>query len=296
MLIKSVLNVINLLSEKTINGLYKMQDDILYRSMGFDELLGILKEKGFKPSPVDKDKPRNKRKDSVIYDFQREKERLQDIEQDNVQIYRKQKLPKNKVRGYFKSFSRSLNDFLSINFADGKNKVVVAFYKEPLKNLRGAKLMPLGWLINHYDNYDLPNDTYISAKNELEDRLYYNGEFLPFRSNDLTKYIKAVYINLSSVTSDRVEQLKKILSFLRKENIDIRYAGENIDFKDLTPLRLQRSISNKKMIVDKGPGDKPDKDKEPEQYSKWLKRKNKIEKLKKEIEEAPALEYLEPKK
>ena len=292
MLIKDVLNNTQLISEKIINGKYVMQDDILYRSTGFNELLEILTKKGFSPNSADNNKPKYKRKDSVIYDFQAEKERLKDIPYKDAQKRRKLKLPKNKIKGYFKSFSRSLNDFLSINFANHKNKVIVAFYKEPLKNLRGAKLIPLGWLINHYDNYELSGDTYISAKNELEDRLYYNADFLPFNSKDLSKYIKAVYINPSVITPDRYEQLKKILTILRNENIDIRYMDSNTNFDNLTHLALRRSLSTKKTIADRPMEEMPDEKTKPNEYRKWLNKKNKLDNIKKNIENSSGLEYL----
>ena len=292
MLIKDVLSNTRLIFEKIINGKYVMQDDILYRSTGFNELLEILTKKGFSPNSADSHKPKNKRKDSVIYDFQAEKERLKDISYKDAQKQRKLKLPKNKIRGYFKSFSRSLNDFLSINFANRENKVIIAFYKEALKNLRGAKLIPLGWLINHYDNYELSGDTYISTKNELEDRLYYNGDFLPFNSKKLSKYIKAVYINPNAITPDRYEEFKKIISILGNENIDIRYMGPKTNFDNLTHLALRRSSSIKKAIADTPVGEAPDKETNPKEYNKWSKKKNRADNMKKDIEKSSGLEYL----
>lgn len=292
MLIKDVLNNTQLILEKIINGKYVMQDDILYRSTGFNELLEILTKKGFSPNSADNHKPRSERRDSVIYDFQAEKERLKDISYKDAQKRRKLKLPKNKIRGYFKSFSRSLNDFLSINFANRENKVIIAFYKEPLKNLRGAKLIPLGWLINHYDNYELSGDSYISTKNELEDRLYYNGDFLPFNSEELSKYIKAVYVNPAAITPDRYEQFKKIITILRNENIDIRYMGPNTNFDNLTHLALRRSLSSKKTVADKPAREAPDKETNSKEYDKWLKKKKKLDNIKKDIESSSSLEYL----
>lgn len=292
MLIKDVLNNTQLISEKIINGKYVMQDDILYRSTGFNELLAILTKKGFSPNSADAHRPKYDRKDSVIYDFQAEKERLKDISYKDAQKRRKLKLPKNRIKGYFKSFSRSLNDFLSINFANRENKAIIAFYKEPLKNLRGAKLIPLGWLINHYDNYELSGDTYISAKNELEDRLYYDGDFLPFKGDDLSKYIKAVYINPDRITPDRYEQFKEIITILRNENIDIRYMDSNTNFDNLTHLALRRSLSTKKTIADRPMGEMPDEKTKPKEYSKWLKKKNKLDNIKKDIEDSSSLEYL----
>lgn len=245
MLINDVIKSISFLLEARKNGKYIMQDDILYRMMNIKELKDILVEKGFKPNMSQSHLKMRKRRDATLYDLSTEREQLEDVEREDVQTKRKLKLPKNRARGFFKSFSRGLNDFLSLNFNNKPDTVIVSFYKSAIKDIPNSKLVPFGWLKNFYDNYDLSDeDNYIAIKHEMEDRLYYNGNFLPFRSKDLKKYIKAVYINRDKTDK---KELDEILKLLRKEKIEIRTIGSGVNTDNLTHLGLRKAISSKEL-------------------------------------------------
>lgn len=247
MLIRQIIESVSILSEKIKNGKYVMQDDILYRMMNINELISILDNKQFTSNPSISHLKMRERRDSTLYDLSAEREQLKDVEHKDVQLKRKSKLPKGMSRGFFKSFSRGINDFLSLNFNNKQDVVIVSFYRNAIKELPDSKLVPFGWLKNFYDNYDISDDNnYIATKHELEDRLYFKKSSLPLTKN-LNHYIKAVYINTNNISEKYKENIKKLIKTLRKENIDVRYINENIDTKNLTHLELQKSISHKEI-------------------------------------------------
>lgn len=280
MKIFSALKFIKTLNERLVNGKYVMQDEILYRITGFGELKTILDKGGFTPNMKEESLPMSKRKDSSLYDARSERKQLGDIDIPGAQTKRKLKLPKNRIRGFFKSFARGLNDFLSLNFYEKNNKVIIAFYRQAIKDIPNSELQPFGWLKNFYDNYpDSSEETYIADKHELEDRLYYNGNFLPFRNRDLKKYIKCVYFNPKNITANYEDEYLALCKQLRKLGIEIRldlgHVGNN-----LTHLNLQKTVSNLETDVMRADAN-PDNEKLQSKKDKAIKK----------IENSSPLEY-----
>ena len=222
--------------------------------------------------------------------------------------------------GFFKSFSRSLNDSLSLNFNLKDDKLTVEFYREPLKNLQGAKLVPFGWMKNYYDNRVDDSKPYISSKNELEDRLYYNTNFVPFKG-PLNKYIKRIYVDMGQFKADKRQRVLDILNIAAKEGIEIRQYDKTkpmmhhldkvkpdpITGKKVpptlethpeffTPNELRRGPSTDWDAAYSKLKPKPDKKADPKKYEKWKNRKKKRAALRKKIEDQNPLEYFKAAK
>ena len=68
--------------------------------------------------------------------------------------------------------------------------------------------------------------------------------------------------------------------------------GPNTNFDNLTHLALRRSLSSKKTVADKPVREAPDEKTNSKEYDKWLKKKKKLDNIKKDIESSSSLEYL----
>lgn len=326
MLIKDIISLIERLDA---NGKYITLDDTLFRSMDVSELRDILATHGMGPNYSTKNRSLLARPGSIENDFSNEIDYMSEI---NPDINRKLKLPKrfnypktindpegndkktitirknrekyrNKLNknyniisepthiGFYKSFSRSLNGSLG-SFALNKNTLTVEFYKEPLKNLRGAKLVPFGWLPNYFGDMNIPNNTrktYISYENEMEDRLYFTSDFLPFKG-PLKKYIKCVYFSWKNFKSEEEKDiLEDTLEQLRLDDIDIRV----FDLKNsdrLNPNEL-RGSSSEHYDLAYGDMEEPPEDTSSKEYKKWLKKLEKRTEYREKIENGNPLYY-----
>lgn len=324
MLIKDIISLIERLDA---NGKYITLDDTLFRSMDVSELRDILATHGMGPNYSTKNRSLVARPGSIENDFYSEIDYMSTI---NPNINRKSKLPKhfnypktindpegddkktiairknrekyrNKLNknyniisepthiGFYKSFSRSLNGSLS-SFALNKNTLTVEFYKEPLKNLRGAKLVPFGWLPNFFGDMNTPKnkrETYISYENEMEDRLYFTSDFLPFKG-PLKKYIKCVYFSWKNFKSEEEKDiLEDTLEQLRLDDIDIRvFDLKNSD--SLNPNEL-RGSSSEHYDLAYGDMEEPPEDTSSEEFKKWLKKLKKRTEYREKIENSNPL-------
>lgn len=328
MLIKDILVLLEKLDK---NGKYITLDDTLFRSMNVTELLEILETHGMGPSFSERNQPLGVRHGSIEYDINNELDDMYPINPDmdrKLKLPKRFNYPKTindpegndkktisvrksreKYRsglnkkyninyyseptyvGFYKSFSRSLNGSLG-SFGLGNGNITVEFYKEPLKNLRGAKLIPFGWLPNFYGDTNMPNDkrkTYISNENEMEDRLYFTSDFLGFKG-PLKKYIKCVYFSWKNFESSYEKGvLKDVLEQLRAEDIDIRaFDLKNSD--EFTPNNL-RGASSEHYDLAYSDMEEPPKDTSSKEYKNWLKELQKRTEYREKIENGNPLYY-----